>query len=79
MANGYSAEQMLDRIEVHILRVEEKVDKINREGCALKPEHDRRLASLEDAKNKTVGAAIMSLLAAVGALAVAIVGHLSSK
>ena len=78
MANGYTQEQMLDRIEQHILRVESKVDMTNIHGCALKPEHDRRLAALEGWKNRGIVGMVSSLLAALGALIVAIVSHITS-
>ena len=76
MANGFSVLEMLDRIEQHILRVEAKVDHTNVSGCALKPEHDRRLKDLEGFKMKALGGIVVSLLAAIGTMATAIATHL---
>jgi hypothetical protein len=78
MANGYSVTEMLDRIEVHILRVEDKVESINMNGCAHLTDHNRRMESLETWKRAGVGGVVTALLAALGGLVLAIVTHLTA-
>jgi len=54
MGNGFSVEQMLERIEGHLYRLEEKIDSaskdisiVNSQGCAHRADDLRRLAELE--------------------------------
>ena len=82
MANGFSVEDMLERIEAHVLRVETKIDfaskdiaAINAQGCAHRPDDLRRLSDLESWKNKGIVGVITTLIMSLGAL----IGMLSRK
>lgn len=78
MSNGYTQAEMLDRIEMHVLRIEAKLDNTIVKGCALAPEHERRLSRLESSKSKGIGAVVAALLAALGALIMAIGSHIAA-
>ena len=71
MANGYSVEDMLERIERQLESVEKKIDTMNRElssinanGCAHRPDDIARMDRLESWRDRTV-AGIISLAIAV--------------
>ena len=78
MANGDTTMAILDRIEAHILRLEQKIDSINTVGCALRPEHDRRLTQLEGTTAKVTGGLVVTMLAALGTMAAAIISHITT-
>lgn len=65
MANNESVDKVLDRIEAHLLRLEEKVDKkfdvlhgrvtdIQVDGCSKRPDDLRRLTELENWRTKGI-------------------------
>lgn len=78
MSNGEPTDKVLDRIEAHLLRLEEKVDKkldavhsriteIKVDGCSKRPEDLRRVEGLESWRDKgiigIVGAFVTALFA----------------
>ena len=48
MSNGYSTEQMLDRLEEHLTRLEDKLDGVRTNGCAHRVDDIDRIKRLED-------------------------------
>ena len=82
--NGFSDKEMIEMVLVGQGKLQEqlallvtKVDGIMTEGCAHRTGDLLRVEALEKTKNSTTGGIILALLSAVGALAVAIGGHLS--
>jgi hypothetical protein len=76
MEEVYTTKEMLEKIEVHVLRVEGKLDSVIAKGCALAPERDRRIRDLQDAQRRGVWVIISSLLTAIGGLTLAIINLL---
>lgn len=66
MANGESMERVLDRIEAHILRIEAKVDKTHAEGCAQRPNDEKRLDKLEQWRDRGIGGIIFFAFNIIG-------------
>jgi len=61
MANGFSVEQMLERIEGHLYRLEEKIDSasrdiahVNSQGCAHRADDLRRIDELESWRTRGI-------------------------
>ena len=69
MGNGFSVEQMLERIEGHLYRLEEKIDVANKEiahvnsqGCAHRPDDLRRIDELESWRTRgIVGVIVLAI------------------
>jgi hypothetical protein len=55
----------------------EKIDAVMIKGCAHREGDLLRIVNLEQWKNRGIGGIMLSLLSALGALVVAIVGHLT--
>jgi hypothetical protein len=84
MGNGFSDKEMIEMllkgqqgIQEQLALLGEKVDSVMYRGCAHREGDLLRIANLEGWKNRGIGGVILSLLSALGALTVAIVGHLT--
>jgi hypothetical protein len=82
MTNGYTLEDMLDRIEAHVLRVEKKVEtaiadvaNMRAKGCAVGEAHDDDIKDLQGWRNRGILGVITTLLMSLGALLGMIFGH----
>jgi len=80
MSNGYSDRDMIDLvlkgqqgIQEQLALLGEKIDAVRYKGCAHRESDLLRISNLEGWKNKGIGGIILSLLSAIGALAVAMV------
>ena len=54
MANGETINEVIDRIEGHILRIEEKIDEIHREGCHQARGYMERIENLEKWRDRGI-------------------------
>jgi aryl-alcohol dehydrogenase-like predicted oxidoreductase len=54
MANGYTVEQILERVEARLSKLEEKIDKLALHGCAHRDDDLERIKKLEDWKTRGI-------------------------
>jgi hypothetical protein len=68
MGDGLS-EEILKRVEDHVLRVEKKVDNITKNGCAHRPDDLRRTENIEQWQKSVTNKFIGILLGIIASLA----------
>lgn len=68
MSNGFSVEQMLERIEIRLERLEVKLDAVVHNGCAHRPDDLDRIKRLEDRTwaDRGIAGAVGAAVAAIG-------------
>lgn len=66
MSNGFTTEQMLDKIWEDVKETRKKVEHIVENGCPLGKAHDARIASLERWRTRGIVGVISGALSALG-------------
>lgn len=68
MSNGFSVEQMLERLERKIEQIDGKIDSITANGCAHRKDDLKRIEKLEDRTwaDRGIAGAVGAAVAAIG-------------